>query len=375
MQDKDQDKRPAHLQGRATGLSRRTLLRYGAAAGLAIPAGAYGGHVVAGSLLTPSTPALPEFPICLTAADGQPAATGPLTPIKLAWNATGICTAAAPLAKESGIFARHGLDVDFVNFGGSTEALLEAIATGKADAGIGMALRWLKPLEQGFDVRITAGLHGGCIRLLGSQETGVTRLEDLKGKTVAISDQASPAKNFFSLLLAKRGIDPDTVQWRNYPAEALQLAVDKGEAQALADNDPRTWIFLKESKGKLIEVASNLSAEFQTRSCCVLAIRNTLLRDDKRTATALTVALLESAHLVAARPEEGAKAFASYGGKGSQADLADMLRSHTHNHNPVGAALKKEIADYVDELKLVNVIKPSTNSARFADRVYADVLS
>jgi hypothetical protein len=33
--------------------------------------------------------------------------------------------------------ARHGLDVDFVNFGGSTEQLLEAIATGKADAGIG----------------------------------------------------------------------------------------------------------------------------------------------------------------------------------------------------------------------------------------------
>ncbi len=34
----------------------------------------------------------------------------------------------------------------------------------QGDAGIGMALRWLKPLEQGFDVKITAGLHGGCLR-------------------------------------------------------------------------------------------------------------------------------------------------------------------------------------------------------------------
>ena len=357
------------------GLSRRALLRYGAAVGLAVPVGGLGGHVVAGSLLSAPTPTLPDFPICRTAADGQPAASGPLTPVKLAWNATGICTAAAPLAKESGIFAAHGLDVDFVNFGGSTETLLEAIATGKADTGIGMALRWLKPLEQGFDVRITAGLHGGCIRLLGSQASGVTKLDDLKGKTVAISDQASPAKNFFSLLLAKRGIDPDSVQWRNYPAEALPLAIEKGEAHALADNDPRTWIFLKESQGKLIEVASNLSGEFQTRSCCVLAIRSTLIRDDKRTATALTVALLESAHLVASQPLAAAKAFAAYGGKGSLADLADMLRSHTQNHNPVGKPLKQEIADYTDELKLVNVIKPSTNAARFADKVYADVLS
>ncbi|WP_163078793.1 ABC transporter substrate-binding protein, partial [Acinetobacter baumannii] len=71
---------------------------------------------------------------------------------------------------------RHGLDVEFVNFGGSTEALLEAIATGKADAGIGMALRWLKPLEQGFDVKGTAGLHGGCLRLLGSRAAGITEV-------------------------------------------------------------------------------------------------------------------------------------------------------------------------------------------------------
>jgi NitT/TauT family transport system substrate-binding protein len=40
-----------------------------------------------------------------------------------------------------------------------------------------------------------------------------------------------------------------------------------------------------------------------------------------------------------------------------------------------GNALKKQIALYVDELKLVNVIKRSTDSAKFSERVYADVLS
>jgi NitT/TauT family transport system substrate-binding protein len=52
-----------------------------------------------------------------------------------------------------------------------------------------------------------------------------------------------------------------------------------------------------------------------------------------------------------------------------------MLRSHTHHHHPIGADLKKQIALYTDELKLVNVIKPSTDANRFADRVYVDVLS
>ncbi len=203
--------------------------------------------------------------------------SGPPRPLTLAWNATSVCTAAAPVAKERGVFAKHNLDVDFINFGGSTEQLLEAIATGKADAGIGMALRWLKPLEQGFDVRITAGVHGGCIRLLGSKAADITSLESLRGKTIAISDQASPAKNFCSIAFAKNGIDPvRDVDWRQYPADLLALAVEKGEAQALTDNDPRTYLWLKD--GKFNEVLTNLSGEFADRICCVLAIRGSLIR-------------------------------------------------------------------------------------------------
>jgi NitT/TauT family transport system substrate-binding protein len=135
-----------------------------------------------------SGPLPDELPVCRAAMTGE-GLSGPPRALKLAWNATSVCSAAAPVAKERGVFAKHNLDVEFINFGGSTEQLLEAIATGKADAGIGMALRWLMPLEQGFDVRIAAGVHGGCIRLLGSKAADITSLESLRGKTIAISDQ------------------------------------------------------------------------------------------------------------------------------------------------------------------------------------------
>jgi len=359
--------------------SRRHLLRYGLAAGAATAVGGLGGRVLAAGLLNapaPTAGALDAFsPLCLTAADGT-APTGPLRPIKLAWNASAICTAAAPVAKESGIFARHGLDVEFVNFGSSTEMLLEAIATGKADAGIGMALRWLKPLEQGFDVKITAGVHGGCLRLLGDTSKGVTSVQALKGKTIAIADQAGPAKNFFSIYLAERGIDPFTdVEWRQYPLEALPLAIDKGEAQAIADADPRTWIWIKDSKGRLVEVASNLSEKYASRTCCIIGVRGSLIRDERPVASALTRAILEGAHKVGTDPEFAAKVFAGYGGKGSVADLVEILNSQDHHHSPIGGDLKEQIALYAEELKLVQVFKPNTNTARFAEKVYADVLS
>jgi NitT/TauT family transport system substrate-binding protein len=352
-------------------LSRRTVLGLAGAFGVATPIPIVS---VARALTAAKSAPLPdELPLCRAAMPGEGLSGSPRA-LTLAWNATSVCTVAAPVAKERGVFAKHNLDVDFINFGGSTEQLLEAIATGKADAGIGMALRWLKPLEQGFDVRITAGVHGGCIRLLGSKAANIANLESLRGKTIAISDQASPAKNFCSIAFAKKGIDPvRDIDWRQYPADLLALAVEKGEAQALTDNDPRTYLWLK--GGKLNEVVTNLSGEFADRVCCVLAIRGSLIRGEPATAGALTRSVLEAGDMVARHPADAATVYSAYGGKGSLDDLGAMLASHTHHNHPIGTELKRQIVLYADELKEVNVFKRSTDPTKFAERVYVDVLS
>jgi NitT/TauT family transport system substrate-binding protein len=357
--------------------SRRSVLTLVGALGAVAPFGFFGGAralTASGTGSLSYIPGIPGgLPICRAAVNGEEL-QGPPRQLKLAWNANAACTIAAPVAKERGIFAKHNLDVEFVNFGGSTDQLLEAIATGKADAGLGLALRWLKPLEQGFDVRITAGVHGGCIRLLGSKAAKIDSLESVRGKAIGISDQASPAKNFFSIFLAKKGIDPaQEVEWRQYPANLLALAVDKGEVQALAEIDPLPYLWLKE--GKLNEIATNLTEEFADRTCCVLAIRGSLTRSELPVAAALTRSILEAADRVASDPADAAAIYSGYGGRGSVEDLATMYGSHTHHNHPVGAVLKKQLLLYTDELKAVNVIKRSTDPAKFADRIYLDVLS
>ena len=356
------------------GFSRRSVLAFAGAFGTVAPFGVFG---AARALTASGGGSLSHLPrdlvVCRAAANGEEL-QGPPRQLKLAWNANAACTVAAPIAKERGIFAGHNLDVDFVNFGGSTDQLLEAIATGKADAGLGLALRWLKPLEQGFDVRITAGVHGGCIRLLGSKAVNIDNVESLRGKAIGISDQASPAKNFFSIFLAKKGIDPaQEVEWRQYPSNLLALAVDKGEVQALAEIDPLPYLWLKD--GKLNEIATNLTGEFADRTCCVLAIRGGLIRSELPVAAALTRSILEAADRVASDPADAAAVYSGYGGRGSVEDLAAMYRSHTHHNHPVGAVLKKQLLLYTEELKAVNVIKRSTDPAKFAERIYLDVLS
>ncbi|NGO66607.1 ABC transporter substrate-binding protein [Rhizobium daejeonense] len=338
----------------AGGFDRRTFLRTAGALSLAAPLGAFS----ASNLFAQSA-----------------APAGELKKIKFATNASAICLAPVFVAQEHGIFKKYGLDVELVNFGASTETLLEAIATGKADGGVGMALRWLKALEQGFDVKITAGTHGGCSRLVALKDSGITTLSQLKGKVIGISDLASPGKNFFSILLHKEGIDPVAdVEWRQYPGELLQLAADKGEVHAIADGDPKAYFWLQDPK--YVQIASNLDHGFENRVCCIVGLRGSLIRDDQPTAAALTRALLEAQDWTVAKPEDAARAFLPNAPKGkSVEDLVGVLQAQTHNHNPTGADLRQEIALYAQELRDVQVFKNSTDPGAFADKVYADVLS
>ena len=353
-------------------LDRRTLLRGGAAAALAAPVGVFGAQAFPFRAATPAID-FSEFPICRTASDAPPL-TGAPRKLKLSWNAGAVCLVPLPVAIDHGIFKKHNLDVELVNYSGSTDQLLEAIATGKSDAGLGMALRWLKPLEQGFDVKIAAGTHGGCMRVLSRTNSGIDKLADLKGKIVGVGDLGGPDKNFFSVQLFKQGIDPNKdVDWRVYPGNLLQLAVEKGEVQAFLASDPIAYIWLKDSAYK--EVASNLDGEYKRHDLLHRwSARQPRTRGaaggagaDPGRAGCGDVHLAESgqARRSSFRPMRPRRA--------SPADLQAMVRYHTHHHHPTGDPLKRELKAYADDLKLVSVFKPSTDTAKFAERIYVDV--
>ena len=354
-------------------IDRRTLLQAGLAVAFAGPAGALGAQALSPRAAFRGVD-FSEFPLCKTASDA-PALTGTPRKLKLSWNAGAVCLAPLPIALDYGFFKKQNLDVELVNFAGSTDQLLEAIATGKTDGGLGMALRWLKPLEQGFDVKITAGTHGGCMRVLTRADSGVNRLEDLKGKAVAVGDFAGPDKNFFSIQLAKLGIDPNRdVDWRAYPGNLLNVAVEKGEVQAFLSSDPLAYLWLKDPAYK--EVASNLDGVYRDMSCCIVGLRGTLVRNEPEVARAVTQALLDAAMFTSQNPEAAAKSFQPYAPKAATyADLEGMVRYHTHHHHPTGEMLKRELRAYADDLKAISVFKPSTDTAKFAERIYVDVFA
>ena len=211
---------------RAANPGRRAFLGL-TAAGLAVPLGAMA-PVSWRMGRSTSAEALSRSPICRAAAEAVAPGSTPRE-VRLCWNANAVCHTGIATADLHGYFARHNLKVERINFSGASDQLLELLASGKADAGVGMALGWLKPLEQGFDVKLTAALHGGCIRVLTNQQSGITGIAGLKGKAVGTFNMASPDRNFVSILAAKSGFDPlKDIDWRVYPADLLERRVAEG---------------------------------------------------------------------------------------------------------------------------------------------------
>ena len=58
-------------------------------------------------------------------------------------------------------------------------------------------------------------------------------------------------------------------------------------------------------------------------------------------------------------------------GKATKDDITTLAKYHTHGNHLLGAELKKQLALYAEELKLVT----TTVIHKFADRIYADVVS
>ncbi len=362
----EKDNSPIRLR-----LDRRTLLQGGAAAALAAPLGIFGAQAL--PFRSQSDIDVKQFPVCKTSSDTI--ISGPPRKLKFSWNAGAVCSVQIPVAIDQGFFKKRNLDVELVNFSGSTDQLLEAIATGKSDAGVGMALRWLKPLEQGFDVKIALGTHGGCLRAIVPAKSDIKTLTDLKGKIVAVGDLAGPDKNFFSIQLAKAGIDPATdINWRPYPGNLLRLAAEKGEVHAILGTDPIGYLWLKD--GEFRQIASNLDGPYHNVSCCIVGVRGSLIREEPLVTRALIEAVIEGAAFTAQNPVEAAKSFLPYAPKtATEEDIQNLVRYHTHYHHPIGDVLKSELKGYAEDLKLVSVLKPSTDTTKFAEKIYVDVFS
>ena len=297
--------------------------------------------------------------------------------VRIGWSGMS-CEAATYVAYEKGFFAREGLNVELVRLRDPLAAT-EAIRSGAIDAVSSLLYTWLRPIERGLDARLTAGLHGGCVRLVAAVRSPIRELGDVKGATIATDRIDGPAMSFFSSLLRKREIDPVRgVRWRSFRSTDFAAALEGGAAQVVAARDPAGFDLLRSGSARAITDQLAAGVFYCDRGIshshnCYVVIRGALVRERPRVAAALTWAWRDATRWVGEHVAEAAritvdKKYVS----GDAASTAAILS--TYGWHPSADLAFEEIELTARDFKRAGLLDRSTDPEDLAERVYADIL-
>lgn len=278
-------------------------------------------------------------------------------------------TCEAPIfsAVEKGFFKEEGLDVSLVKCEWANYK--DVLALGGFDITHHLVMYFLKPIEQGLDVKFTGGIHRGCLRVQASVNGKVNSIADLRGKRIGVPGMGTPPFIFANRVLGARGIDPSKeITWRVFPAGELGLALDKGEVDAVADSEPIGSLLVAEGKVKNIADQAQ-DAPYKDEYCCAVIVNGKFLAANPKAAAAATRALLKAAKWVETNPVSAAKLSVEKGYLASNPELNTVALSHLR-YIPSVSGGEKAVSSAAAEMKIAGMLSPTTDVSELAKRAF-----
>jgi NitT/TauT family transport system substrate-binding protein len=284
------------------------------------------------------------------------------------------CEAPIFVAHEIGFYEEEGLDVELVKT--DWDGLREGLGQGRFDANHTLIMYLLKPIEGGTDVKITGGIHTGCLRLQVGARSDIKAVADLKGKKIGVPTHiGSPPYLFSSRVLVANGIDPrpekNEVQWIPFPPDVLGKAVDDGRVDAVCTSDPIGTILL--GKGLVKTVADQaVDAPYKDEYCCAAVVSGKLARENPAAAAKVTRALLKGAKWVHENPAAAAKLGVEKKYIAASEEINAQALSKLR-YIPAVARCRQSVEDAAKEMKAAGLLKPTTDPAELAKRAWLDL--
>ena len=215
------------------------------------------------------------------------------------------CEAPIYSAYENGYFKDEGIEVEFVRC--EWKAYKDTLALGGFDITHHLIMMLLKPIEQGLDAKIMAGVHTGCLRVQAATNGPIAKVEDLKGKRIGVPGMGTPPFIFANRALHDHGVDPaKDIEWKTFPAGELGLALKKGEVDAVATSEPIGTMLLAD--GTVKNVADQaVDAPYKDEFCCAVMANGKWASANPKLAAAATRAILKGAKFVQTNPRAAAR--------------------------------------------------------------------
>lgn len=138
------------------------------------------------------------------------------------------------VTKEAGIFTKHGIDADVLLLTGSPR-LIQTLLAGDIDYAVGGVASVLRARMRGADpVILATTANYSSQRILLRPDSPIQRVQDLKGKTVGVTQYGSQGDTFFRDSLKRSGLKPDAevtiIQLGGTPQVGAALVAGKIDA-------------------------------------------------------------------------------------------------------------------------------------------------
>ncbi len=277
------------------------------------------------------------------------------------------CEAPIFTAVEKGFFKEEGLDVTLVKCEWANYK--DVLALGGFDITHHLIMYFLKPIEQGLDVKFTGGIHRGCLRVQAAAKGNIHSIEDLRGKRIGVPGMGTPPFIFANRVLGAHGIDPGKeISWLVFPAGELGLALDKGEVDAVADSEPIGSLLLAD--GKVRNIADQAAdAPYKDEYCCAVLVNGKYLARNPKATAAATRALLKAAKWVEANPAAAAKLSVEKKYLASTVEMNTVAISHLR-YIPSVSGAEAAVKLAAAEMKTAGMLVPSTDVEALAKRAF-----
>jgi len=278
------------------------------------------------------------------------------------------CEAPIFTAVEKGFFKEEGLDVSLVKCEWANYK--DVLALGGFDVTHHLIMYFLKPVEQGLDVKFTGGIHKGCLRVQASTKGNIHNIEDLRGKRIGVPGMGTPPFIFANRVLGAHGIDPGKeITWLVFPAGELGLALDKGDVDAVADSEPIGSLLL--SDGKVRNIADQATdAPYVDEYCCAVLVNGKFLKQNPKAAAAATRALLKGAKWVETNPAAAARLSVEKKYLASNPEMNTIAIAHLR-YVPSVSGADDAVKSAAGEMKKAGMLSPSTDVEDLAKRAFA----
>ncbi len=277
------------------------------------------------------------------------------------------CEAPIFTAVEKGFFKEEGLEVELVKCEWANYK--DVLALGGFDITHHLIMYFLKPIEQGLDVKFTGGIHRGCLRVQAAPNGPIHSVADLRGKRIGVPGMGTPPFIFANRVLGANGIDPSKeITWTVFPAGELGLALEKGEIDAIADSEPIGSLLV--ASGKVRNIADQAAdAPYKDEYCCAVLANGKFAAKNPKATAAATRALLKAAKWVQANPAAAAKISVEGKYLASTVEMNTVAISHL-SYVPSVSGAEAAVASAAAEMKKAGMLSSSTDVPDLVKRAF-----